>query len=128
MRTIAPLLVVLAIAVSGGMLGASNFQSAWGGEPPQTTAAQGELNNSSSDLAPSSQPVSGPVSAADSSVVGLIASGLSGIVEAAGAVALLPLTLINLGFPAWFSIPLGLLAQLITGIGIIEFATNREWS
>jgi len=128
MRTIAPLFAVLAIAVAGGMLGASGFADAWGADPPQTTAAQDDLNSSASDLAPSNKPVSGPVSAADSSVVGLIASGLGGIVDAAGAVALLPVTLTNLGFPAWFAYPLGLLAQLITGIGIVEFATNREWT
>lgn len=128
MRTIAPMMAVLALAVAGMMLGMSGFSAAWGAPAPQTDRAQAELNNSSADLAPESGPVSGPVSAADSSIVGLISSGLTGAVEVGGAVALLPVTLINLGFPAWFSIPLGLVAYIITGLGIIEFATNREWT
>lgn len=128
MRTTAPMMAVLALAVAGMMLGLSGFSGAWGADPPQTSKAQDELNQSAADLKPQEGPVSGPVSAADSSIVGLLSSGLSGAVEVAGAVVLLPVTLINLGFPAWFSVPLGLVAYILTGIGIVEFATNREWS
>jgi hypothetical protein len=122
------MMAVLALAVAGMMLGMSGFSAAWGADPPQTSKAQEELNNSASDLAPQSGPVSGPVSAADSSIVGLLSSGLTGAVEVGGAVALLPVTLINLGFPAWFAVPLGLVGYILTGIGIVEFATNREWT
>jgi len=128
MRTIAPTFAVLALAVAGMMLGMSGFSAAWGAPAPQTDRAQDDLNSSAADLAPESGPVSGPVSAADSSIVGLLASGVQGAVEVAGAVALLPVTLINLGFPAWFAVPLGLVAYILTGIGIVEFATNREWT
>lgn len=128
MRTIAAVGVVLALGVAGMMLGMSGFADAWGASPPKTTAAQEELNKSAGEVGPGNTPVSGPVSSADSSIVGLISSGLGGAVKVAGAVILLPLTLVNLGFPAWFAVPLGLLAQVITGIGIIEFATNREWT
>lgn len=128
MRTIAPIGVMLCIGVAAMMLGMSGFGAAWGAPAPQTDAAQDQLNESAGDVAPNEKPISGPVSSADSSTVGLIASGLSSVVDIAGSVALLPLTLINLGFPAWFAIPIGGLAQLIAGIGIIEFATNREWT
>lgn len=128
MRTITPMLVVLALGVSGMMLGMSGFADAWGAKPPQTTAAEEQLNDSASGLNPGDGPVQGPVSAADSSIVGLLASGLGNLVNVAASVALLPVTLINLGFPAWFSVPVGLFGQLTLGIGIIEFATNREWT
>lgn len=128
MRTTAPVMIVLALGVSGMMLGMSGFEQAWGAPAPDTSAAQSEVNGSAADVDPSGQPISGPVSSADSSTVGLIASGLGTVTDVAGAVVLLPLTLMNLGFPAFFAIPLGGLAQLIAGIGIIEFAVNREWT
>jgi len=129
MRTTATFFIVLVLGVSGMMLGMAGFEQAWGmSSAPDTSAAQGELNGSAADVDPSGQPISGPVSSADSSTVGLIASGLGTVTDVAGAVVLLPLTLMNLGFPAFFAVPLGGLAQLIAGIGIIEFAVNREWT
>ena len=128
MRTITPVLLVLAIGTAGMMLGMSGFTAAWGAPAPQTDAAADAVNGSAGSVGPNEGPVSGPVSTGDSSIVGLIVSGLSSLVDIAGAVVLLPLTLMNLGFPAWFSVPLGLLAQAIVGIGLVEFATNREWS
>lgn len=128
MRTIAPMAAVLALAVAGAMLGASGFAGAWGAEPPTTAAgAQDKLNSSAGDIQPSNNPVSGPVSSSDGSVIGLIASGLGSVTDVAGMVALLPVVLTNLGFPSWFAYPLGLLAQLLAGIGIIQFATGRRW-
>lgn len=127
MRGTAPILIVLALGVSGMMLGASGFSDAWGAQPPQTSAAQEQVNNSSS-IGPNQDPISGPVSDSDSSIVGLISNGLGSIVGVAGAVVLLPATLTNLGLPMWFSYPLGLLAQFVVGVSIIQFATNREWS
>lgn len=128
MRTTMPVLMVFAIAVAGSMLALSGFGAAWGAEPPQTAAAQEQLNDSAAQANPNDQPVAGPVSSGQSDVVGLIANGLGSIVDFAGAVALLPLTLINLGFPVWFAVPLGSVAYLLAGIGIIEFGTNREWT
>lgn len=127
MRTIAPVLIVLALGVAGMMTGMSGFSAAWGAEPPQTDAAASAVNDSAG-VGPNQGPVSGPVSTGDSSIVGLIVSGLTSLVDIGGAVVLLPVTLMTLGFPAWFAVPLGLLAQAIVGIGLIEFATNREWT
>ena len=133
MRGITPVLIVLCIGVAGAMLGGSGFADAWGSPTPETTGAQEELNGSASDLQPANRPnddsvISGPVSSADSSIVGLIASGLGTLVNTAGAVVLLPMTLVNLGFPAWFAYPLGSIAYVVVGVSIIEFDTNREWT
>lgn len=128
MRTIVPVFVVLAIAVAGMMLGMSGFQSAWGAPAPQTASAQDQLNASAQNASPNEGPVEGPVSSGESSIVGLIVNGLTTMVDIAGGVVLLPLTLMNLGFPAYFAIPVGALAELLVGIGLIEFATNREWT
>ena len=128
MRTIAAVMVVLAVGTSGAMLGMSGFADVWGAEPPQTSAAQEELENQSGVLNPNEGPIEGPVSSSESSIVGLITSGIGSITDLAGAVILLPITLMNLGFPAWFAIPLGTLAEVIVGIGLIEWATQREWT
>jgi hypothetical protein len=127
MRNTAPMLLVFAIAVSGTMLAMSGFGAVWGAEPPQTQAAQEQLANNASEANPNNGPISGPVSSGDSDIVGLIANGLGSVTDWVGAVVLLPVTLKKLGFPWWFAAPLGSLAYIITGFGIIEFATNREF-
>lgn len=133
MRGITPVLIVLCIGVAGAMLAGSGFNAAWSAPTPQASGAQDELNSSASDLKPANRDgddpvISGPVSAADSSIVGLIASGLGTIVSAAGSVVLFPVTLVNMGFPTWFAYPLGSIAYVVVGVSVIEFATNREWT
>ena len=128
MRTTTPVLVVLAIGVAGLMIGGSGFTDVWGAKPPQVDSASSQVNASSANVSPNSGPVSGPVSTGDSSIVGLIVNGLGSLVDIAGAVAVLPLTLMNLGFPAWFAVPIGIIGELIVGIGLVEFATNRDWT
>lgn len=128
MRTIMPVLIVFSIAVAGGIVAGSGFGDAWGADPPQTAAAQSQLNQSASQVNPNDQPISGPVSSGESDIVGLIANGLGTIVDVGAAVVLLPITLVQLGFPKWFSYPLGSLAYVLVGIGVIEWAANREWS
>lgn len=120
-------MVVLCIAVSGSMLGMSGFYDAWGAPAPQTDAAQDRLNDSAADVNPSGGAVSGPVSSSEGEIVGLIVNGLTSLTDAAGAVVLLPITLINLGFPVWFAMPVGGLATFLAGVGIIQWVTNRVW-
>lgn len=128
MRTLAPIMVVLALAVSGSMLGMAGFWDAWGAPAPQTDAAQDQLEENQDQVNPNDVPVEGPVSSGESDVVGLIANGLGSMTDLAGAVIVLPITLINLGFPAWFAIPVGSLGYLLAGVGVIEWATNREFT
>jgi len=128
MRTTVAVMAVMALGLSGLMLGGAGFADAWGSPAPKTDLAQERLQNSSESVNPTNNPVSGPVSQADSSTVGLIADGLGSVVDLGAAVVALPITLTNLGFPAWFAYPLGSLAYVITGIGLIEFATSREWT
>lgn len=128
----APVLMVLVIASAGAMLGASGFADAWGAEPPSTSAAQDELNESrnADPIQPGDNEtgVSGPVSGASGGdIVGLIISGAQAMGRIIGAVLVLPITLINLGFPAWFAIPLGGLFEVIVGISAIQFVTGRDW-
>mgnify|MGYP006875062217 CR=1 FL=1 len=80
MRTIVSLAAILSLAVAGAILGGSGFAAAWGAEPPTTAAAaQDRLDESSSNVQPSNNPIDGPVSSADDSIIGLIGSGLGSV-------------------------------------------------
>jgi len=128
MRTTAPILIVLCIGVAGAMIAGSGFADAWGTPEPQTAGAQEQLEEQSDAVNPAGETgsASGPVSSGESSIVGLVVDGSKSIVGFAASVILFPMTLMNLGAPSWFALPLGSIAYLIAGIGVIEFATNRE--
>lgn len=128
MRGTAPVMLVLVIGVAAAMVTSSGFAAVWGAPPPQVQDASERVEDNASDLNPNNSPISGPVSSSESEIVGLITSGLGTIVSLAGAVVLFPLTLMQLGMPAWAALPLGSVAEILVGVSIIEFATNREWS
>lgn len=60
-------------------------------------------------------------------VTGIIISGGQFAAQLVAAVALLPLTLMRLGFPAYFAVPVGGIAQVIALIGLIQFIGGREF-
>lgn len=123
-----PVLVVLTIGVAAAMVTASGFAAVWGAPPPQVDKASDQVDESAGNLNPNSGPVAGPVSSSESDVVGLITSGLGAMTDLAGAVVLFPITLMQLGMPAWAAVPLGSVAEILVGVSLIEFATNREWT
>jgi len=137
MRTIYPVLVVLALGVSGAMIGGSGFADVWGAPTPETDVAQEQVEKNSEKLNPNEKNdkpnqddkavVEGPVSSDDSSIVGIVVDSLDSIVDLAAATAVLPVTLQNLGFPMWFAGPIGSVVYIFSGIGVIQFATNRRW-
>ena len=59
-------------------------------------------------------------------VTGFVISGAQFVAELVRAVALLPLTLMRLGFPSYFAVPVGGIAQIIAFVGLIQFVTGRE--
>jgi len=128
MRTIAPILLVLVLGVSGSMLTMSGFGAAWGVDDPSIGPATDQVDEQADAVGPANGSATGPVTSGESSIVGLVVDSSQSIVGVAGSVMLLPITIMNLGFPAWFAIPIGSLAYVIAGIGVIEFATNREWT
>lgn len=120
-------MVVISIGVASMMLTASGFAAVWGGEPPQTDAAVEQVNSSAEKLNPENKPVSGPLSNNDGSTVGLLSSGLDGIINFVSAVVHLQSTLVSIGWPAWAALPLQIVGVSIAGIGFVEFVLNREW-
>lgn len=131
MDTKIPVIFVLALAVGASMWIGSGIAS----EFTQTDPADGlsspdRLEDEANDSAVSDDGgFSGSVESSDdeSSIVGLIISGSHAIADIAAFVVLLPLELRNLGFPRWFAYPIGLAVQILGGVGIIQFATNRPF-
>lgn len=131
MRTIKPTLIVVALGVATMMWGVSGFGSLYGQTDPVSGLESGENLRAISDESAVSENGSFNASAkgADESdnIVGMIISGTQAVISFAGSVALLPWELMRIGFPRWFAFPLGLSAQAVVGIGIIQFATNRVY-
>lgn len=138
MNTKAPVLMVLVLAASGAMLSGSGFADAWGAEAPSTSEAQKALDrsqevdavsNTSAGDKENESGIKGPVGGGgeSGSVLGLILSSAGALATMIGAIVVFPITLMNLGFPAWFAVPIGALAEVIVGIGLMQFTSGREW-
>jgi len=127
MRTTYPLIVVLALGVTSMMWGMSGIGDVYDQDVNSGLESDDELQEVANDsAAKGSTADAGPNQGGN--IVGLIFSGLQRFTSIAGLVVLLPYELHNLGFPWWFALPIGLIAQTIVGIGLIEFSTNREWT
>ena len=124
--------VVLAFGVAFSLLAGSGIGAAVFGESPGDETTVETLEDISSD-ADVDQDGDGTGLGADvagdnePTLVGLaISSGQFGV-QLVAAVALLPLTLVRLGFPNYFAIPVGGVAQIIAFLGLAQFVSGREW-
>jgi len=59
-------------------------------------------------------------------LVGVAISGGQFLTSLVGAVALLPVTLMRLGFPNYFAVPVGGIAQILAFIGLVQFIRTGE--
>jgi hypothetical protein len=59
-------------------------------------------------------------------LVGVAIAGGQFLTSLVGAVALLPVTLMRLGFPNYFAVPVGGVAQIIAFIGLVQFIRTGE--
>jgi hypothetical protein len=127
MRTIYPMMVVLALGIAAVMFGMSGYSDLYEQDPTAGLESGGEVNETANNSAikDDSQFGGSSVSSGDGDIVGLILAGLERLVSIASLVVLLPAEMRDLGFPWWFSLPVGLLMQTIMGIGIIQFASGR---
>jgi len=130
MQTKGVLGLVLAFGLAFALLSGSGIGAAVFGESPgdaETTRTIEEVSNQSSvdneddgglgaDVTGDNEPT----------LVGLAISGGKFLAGLVGAVALLPLTLIELGFPAYFALPVGGIAQIIAFIGLVQFTRLGE--
>jgi len=132
MRTLFPVLAMVAIGLAAFMMSASGFNAMVGlGQDGSAPAAvevgediEGIKNNSTfsgndSKLEGSAQ------GSGDSTIVGMVFSGVEEVMNVAGMVVMMPMTLKDMGFPMWFAAPVGSTASIIASIGILQFVTGR---
>ena len=123
--------VVLAFGVAFTMLAGSGVGAMFGESPGDEPTVEtlddigdesnvdedGEGTGLSADVAGDDEPT----------LVGVALSAGQFGVQLVAAVALLPLTLVRLGFPSYFAVPVGGVAQVIAFLGLAQFVSGREW-
>jgi hypothetical protein len=131
MQTKSILGLVLAFGVAFSLLAGSGIGAAIFGASPgdaQTSRTLDDVSNDSSvdrdDEAGLGADVTGDN---EPTLVGVAISGGRFAAQLVGAVALLPLTLMRLGFPSYFAIPIGGVAQIIAFIGLVQFVRGTEY-
>jgi hypothetical protein len=132
MRSQSVVILVLAFGAAFAIVGGAGLDAAWGvdGATTDGEAVRDALNESAQNSSVNDEsPVRGDPATddGDGNIVSLVLDGAGTIASAAGKVVLLPATLMGLGAPAWFAVPLGSFAVFVTGVGIIQFVTGRVW-
>jgi hypothetical protein len=131
-RTIAFVIFVFALGVSFSIVGATGIADTWGlVDAPGGGEVERQLEDSAANSSAGNEDqLSGDVgkSGGETNLIGLVVAGVQTIGRVAAAIILLPLTLVELGMPVYAAVPVGFFAQIITGIGIVEFATGREYT
>lgn len=127
MRTLYPMMLVLALGTAAVMMSMSGFTALHEQDPTSGLESGDEFQDKANDSAIQEDSEFGgsSVSSGDGDIVGLILAGLERIVSLASLVVLLPAEMNDMGFPWWFALPTGLLMQTIMGIGIVQFASGR---
>jgi len=129
MRTIAALVFVLALGVSFSIVSATGLAGVLGADrAPDGSQVEQNLDNAAGQ-SPVDNPdklAGGIAQTGDANLIGVIITAGDLVAGFLTGVILLPVTLSNLGLPLYAAAPLGLFIQTISGIGLIEFFTNRE--
>jgi hypothetical protein len=123
------IILVLCLGVGFTAVEGAGLATAWGTDPQTSGDAVQKALNDSSDASAvqKDEPVVGDAATenGDSNIVSLILSGAQRVASAFGKVVLLPLTLHQLGVPAYLAYPLGSVINVVAGIAIIQFITGR---
>lgn len=128
MRTIAPVVFVIALGLGALMWAGSGAGAVFDQSPADGLSSGEEINKSSQDAPGAGGELSGDASTeGDGDIIGLVLSGIGFITSIVSFLVLLPFELANLGLPFWFAGPVGAVCQLIGGIGLVQFATNRRY-
>jgi hypothetical protein len=131
MRSKSVLGVVLAFGVAFALLAGSGIGAAVFGASPGDADTARTLEDISEDASVDAEDPDGGFAADvtgdnEPTVVGVAISGGQFVAQLVGAVALLPVTLMRLGFPRYFAVPIGGVAQVIAFIGLAQFVAGRE--
>jgi|APHM01.1.fsa_nt_gi hypothetical protein len=125
MRTTFPLAVILALGIASAFFVGSGFNALVEGER-DLGQVQNEVNKSAGGSPVAQEELeSNRRGTEDGSIVDLVLSSAGDIAKFVGLVAILPVTLQELGFPTWFAAPVGSLVTIIVSIGLIQFVSGR---
>jgi hypothetical protein len=132
MRTKALLGVVLAFGVAFSLLAGSGIGAAVFGETPGDAESSRTLDDISKDASVDPDSEGSGLSADvagdnEPTLVGVAISGGQFAASLVASVALMPITLMRLGFPAYFAVPIGGVAQIIAFIGLAQFIRGTEY-
>lgn len=128
MRSLFALMMILSLATAGLVFELSNFDDAVSGpNPGESLDSTDELQQQANE-SQVQQGFNGSAKGADEGdIVGVILRGVDAIFKYAGMIVLLPLELNSMGFPWYLAYPGGLFLQVVASIGLVQFATNRNW-
>lgn len=116
--------VVMAFAVSFALLSGSGVGSAVFGENPDTQTLEEFETVAEENKEPNFNVLS---SLANVPFLGIILQFGDIATTFVGTVAGLPFVLMRLGFPRYFALPVGTIAQIIAIIGMFQLVTGREF-
>lgn len=117
--------ILLSLGVAGAMIAGSGFGGIMGTGNPVSDATD-EVESQASNSTLDNGSISGEKAPGDdASIISLVITGGQRIAEVIGMVVLLPMTLVDLGFPVWFAVPVGAPATIVASIGVIQFVTGR---
>ena len=131
MRSKTILGVVLAFGVTFSLLAGSGIGAAIFGESPgdaETSKTVDDIADDSSVDGDDGSGLSADVAGDNEpTLVGVAISGGKFAAQLVAAVALLPVTMIRLGFPSYFAVPVGGVAQIIAFIGLVQFVRGTKY-
>lgn len=125
MRTTFLLATVLCLGVAMALFAGSGFNALVEGSQAPGPLADSVEEQGNQSVVNDNENISSDRTGSSGSLAGLILSSARTIGEIVGLVSLLPITLQRLGFPAWFALPIGSLAYIIAGVGIVQFLSGR---
>jgi hypothetical protein len=127
MRTTFPIVLVLALGITAAFFAGSGFNGIVDGNQ-NVDPVESEINQRANQSAAGTGNFSADRGGTDEgSIVGLVVSGARDIVQFTSLLALVPITLDQIGFPQWFALPIGGVLQIVISIGILQFVTGREF-
>lgn len=119
-------MVLFAIGLAGAFFAGSGFNGLVQGDGGTQQVSDVVNNSADGSVVGDSESLTGSrETTGDGSIVGLVIGGGRVIGSVIGKIVLLPFTLMQLGFPAWFALPVGAFSELVVSVGLIQFITGR---
>jgi len=132
MKTISVVTLVLCFGIAFTMIAGSGVGASVFGESGTDTGNAETLEQIGEEAQPDADREDSAFSSDvrgdnEPTLVGFAISGGQFIVQLVASVALLPATLMRLGFPNYFAVPVGLAAQTVAAVGLFQFVTGRVY-